>query len=237
MRYLANINRDEISPSAKAILIDQGIGGEALTHKRFLNLARRAQDIFARLAEPLGVLQELTVAEFDRIYWATEYNQSPGPIEQIYHQADRLALFAATVGERVNAYIKTLFNDGEFALASMLDSTASLGADAASKYLAEYFLDQLHSHGHELNGQIVLGYSPGYCGWHVSAQKALFDALQPEEIGVTLRESFLMEPLKSVSGVLVCGEQAIHEFDNSFPFCADCPSQPCIHRMTPFRKT
>ena len=56
----------------------------------------------------------------------------------------------------------------------------------------------------------VLRYSPGYCGWHVSGQINLFNTLTPEKIGITLGESCLMNPLKSVSGVLVAGPPNIH---------------------------
>lgn len=77
----------------------------------------------------------------------------------------------------------------------------------------------------------LLRYSPGYCGWHISGQKALFAALRPEEIGISLRESFLMEPLKSISGVIVGGPGRIHEFEPSYPFCAECKSRSCRERI------
>ena len=80
-------------------------------------------------------------------------------------------------------------------------------------------------------GERTLGYSPGYCGWHIGAQKKLFDRLGPEEIGIRLGESFLMEPIKSVSGVLVAGPAAIHRFRPAFPFCRGCTTHPCRRRM------
>ena len=77
----------------------------------------------------------------------------------------------------------------------------------------------------------MLPYSPGYCGWHVSGQGRLFGALCPEEIGIRLNASFLMQPLKSVSGVLVAGAPEIHDFDDDFDFCAECTTRECRVRI------
>jgi hypothetical protein len=77
-----------------------------------------------------------------------------------------------------------------------------------------------------------LRYSPGYCGWHVSGQRKLFDYLLPEEIGITLRESFLMQPLKSISGVVIAGRRQIFDFENTFDFCDDCSTWTCRERIS-----
>jgi hypothetical protein len=77
----------------------------------------------------------------------------------------------------------------------------------------------------------VLGYSPGYCGWHISGQKKLFASLKPRKIGISLNEGFLMTPLKSVSGVLVGGKREIHLFTPNYSFCKSCKTHSCLPRM------
>ena len=62
-------------------------------------------------------------------------------------------------------------------------------------------------------------------------EKKLFARLDPEQIGVTLNDSCLMTPIKSVSGVLVCGPGEIHRFRPDFDFCEDCKTQACGARM------
>lgn len=74
-------------------------------------------------------------------------------------------------------------------------------------------------------------FSPGYCGWHVSGQKRLFESLRPDEIGIELSESFLMQPLKSVSGVIVVGPREIFDFDDAFSFCDECSTHSCRDRI------
>ena len=44
-------------------------------------------------------------------------------------------------------------------------------------------------------------------------------------------DSCLMQPLKSVSGVLVAGPGAIHGFAADYPFCAECRTRECRRRM------
>ncbi|MCK7538940.1 MAG: hypothetical protein MZV63_52410 [Marinilabiliales bacterium] len=43
-------------------------------------------------------------------------------------------------------------------------------------------------------------FSPGYCGWDVAEQHKLFSFFKDNFCGITLTESALMNPVKSVSG-------------------------------------
>jgi hypothetical protein len=108
----------------------------------------------------------------------------------------------------------------------MLDAVASAAADRLADLLAGRFA----AAGHSTNVR-VLPYSPGYCGWHVSGQRALFRYLQPEEIGIRLNASCLMQPLKSVSAVLVGGAPDIHKFRPTYSFCDACQDKHCRGRM------
>ncbi|MCP4146820.1 MAG: hypothetical protein GY757_03625, partial [bacterium] len=105
------------------------------------------------------------------------------------------------------------------------------GTHLASLEAEKLFLDRLKERGDWAPSLRVLNYSPGYCGWHISGQRKLFDWLNPEAIGIRLNESYLMSPLKSISGVLTAGEASIHRFDNTFPFCAQCRTFSCRERM------
>jgi hypothetical protein len=59
----------------------------------------------------------------------------------------------------------------------------------------------------------------------------LFARLRPEEIGVTLGESCLMSPVKSVSGVLVAAPGEGHRFRPDLPACDACRRPECGKRM------
>ena len=108
----------------------------------------------------------------------------------------------------------------------MLDAVASAAADR----LADLLAARCETASGEERIR-VLPYSPGYCGWHVSGQRALFAYLDPSDIGVLLNASCLMQPLKSVSAVLVGGAADIHKFRPTYAFCEPCQDKHCRGRM------
>ena len=111
----------------------------------------------------------------------------------------------------------------------MLDAVGSAAADHLADVIGRRY-PSLAGHGDD-TGWRALVYSPGYCGWHVTGQRALFAYLQPEQIGITLNASCLMQPLKSVSGVAISGPTAIHRFRPVYPACRLCADKACRDRI------
>ncbi|MEE9443170.1 MAG: vitamin B12 dependent-methionine synthase activation domain-containing protein [candidate division Zixibacteria bacterium] len=231
MREIINIPVDKITPEISLILQGQGIPDESEVKSEITDLAKIARDIFIRWTRSKLLISDITHEDFEKIYYSTDFNESPAPIEDIYPRADELSIFALTIGQDICDEISGLFAKNDFALGSMLDTAASAGTDLASDFAASWYQNNVIGNTNAKQRR-TLCYSPGYCGWHVSAQRALFAFLKPEEIGITLRESCLMEPLKSISGVLIYGSDKIHLFENQYSFCAQCPSQPCLERMS-----
>jgi cobalamin-dependent methionine synthase I len=135
------------------------------------------------------------------------------------------------VGEAVSSRISALFEQRELVTGFLLNAVASEAADALAALTGRRYLERLAGEGRASRPTRVLGYSPGYCGWHLSGQGALFARLRPEEIGITLSTSYLMQPLKSVSGVLVAGAPEMHAFGPDFPFCEQCTTRSCEARI------
>jgi hypothetical protein len=182
-------------------------------------------------ASPAGVWQEISGREFASVYNGEGKNAARTPLEAVFPRAAHLALFAVTLGPAVTEKIGALFAARDFALAALLDAACSEGAERAADELEARYEEHLRAEGAGTSENRHLRYSPGYCGWHVSGQRALFAALQPGDVGLTLRESCLMEPLKSISGVIVAGPAAIHDFTDDFEFCTDCAERACRSRI------
>ena len=190
-----------------------------------LAVAEDARDELASTLAPAGVLDNLDPGEFADIYSGQGFNAPETPLPLIFPRAEQLSLFAVTCGQAVCDRIRDLFNANDYPLGAALDAGASLAADQAAQVAQDKFT-------RTLEGRLgVLRYSPGYCGWHVSGQKALFARLGAAAAGITLSESCLMQPLKSVSGVIVAGLPEIHRFANDYPFCSACTGKECRDRI------
>jgi hypothetical protein len=231
MSEIVTFSTEETAPDTGAILENQGIPQGLPVPAQIEELCTAACALLAKLAAPKGILKEISKAQFATVYRGEGQNDSTTPVDDIYGQAERLALFAGTLGERVSQEINNCFAANEFALGAMFDAAASISADKLTELLGERFLADPLQRGQATPATRVLGYSPGYCGWHISGQKKLFEHLRPEQIGITLRESLLMEPLKSVSGVLIAGPREIHVFQMSYPCCEKCEARSCRARI------
>jgi cobalamin-dependent methionine synthase I len=74
--------------------------------------------------------------------------------------------------------------------------------------------------------RITNRYSPGYCSWNVSEQHKLFQLMPDNFCGIRLTESALMDPVKSVSGIIGIGEFVKR---NAYT-CNLCDMKDCIYR-------
>ena len=232
IRKVLQIPVAEVLPSREAVMGGQGIPRSTTPGGRISRLADDALSLYGEKARPAGILMEVPRDGFAAVFQGRGANEEESPVGPIYRASDRLALFAVTVGEAVCAEISRLFRDNDFALGSMLDSAASEGTDMAAGAVEDFYRGHLRDAGLLDSRSGTLRFSPGYCGWHISAQGALFDALRPGEIGIALNESFLMQPLKSISGVIVAGRKEIFDFEDVFSFCRDCSTHSCRDRIS-----
>lgn len=230
MRRVLRMDAADIRPSRRRVLLRAGVPVDRMPSSRTLALIRAGTDLFAGEARPVGILEEISPEELSALL---RDSRSPGEesvLERVAPQSRRFALFAATVGEPVCARIRRLFDEGDAPLGLLLDAVASEAATALAEEMCDAFAASRPD-----PGLAVLAYSPGYCGWTLNGQRALFARLAPGEIGITLGESALMAPVKSVSGVLVAAPPRVHRFRPEFEFCEACTERTCLERMASLR--
>ena len=224
---MIGFSKHRLLPAPAAVFAALGMKTDTEPAPKVSALLRQALEIFAALSEPRDVLESISKSEFAALYSGEGLNAPEAPLGLIFPRAERLFLFAFTMGEPISREIERLFQSHDFPLASMLDTVASLAADNAGREAESWIARQNDSGQSGAQVLKVLLYSPGYCGWHLSGQKKLFDFLRPERIHLRLNERFLMIPLKSISGVLVAGTGEIHQISERYPFCDHCKSPTC----------
>ncbi|MCM1077422.1 MAG: methionine synthase [Bacteroides sp.] len=143
--------------------------------------------------------------------------------------SQRYAFFIATAGMEFENLQHRLMADGDMVKVFIADAIGSVIAEKTADRMEEELQGLLSQSGwHHTNR-----FSPGYCGWHVSEQQSLFPLFQTEKpCGVTLSESSLMTPIKSVSGVIGLGPE-VKKLEYS---CGICDFKQCYKRRLPRRK-
>ena len=231
MTEILKFKNEDFRPDRQDVLSNQGIMPGEVLPAAIERLCSDALDLLSKVAEPIGVMLEVEQAEFTRIYAGEGLNETSTPVGDIYPRAEDLALFAVTLGARVPQEIKRRFDGGDLAIGAMLDAAASVATDRLAAETEARFKLRLMTRGRDRVRLGVLRYSPGYCGWHISGQKKLFEKINPQQVGIALRESYLMEPLKSVSGVIIAGPAEIHNFRMSYRYCEKCRARGCRERI------
>ena len=132
------------------------------------------------------------------------------------------ALFIGTAGAGIGEKSKELMAAGDLIEGYILDVIGSVTVEAAIDKIQDSFECELI---HERR-KITNRYSPGYCGWALSEQKRFFELFPLNHCGIKLSESCLMDPIKSVSGVIGFGtnvKKTTYE-------CQMCELETCIYR-------
>ena len=144
----------------------------------------------------------------------------------ISHQlckAERFAVFVATVGEGWPQWKEILHERDDVLQTFIADCIGSQIVESAADYMEQILQEELDADGLKHTNR----FSPGYCGWQVSQQPLLFSLFpEPEPCGITLTESCLMMPEKSVSGIIGIGRNVRH-----LPYtCHICTMDHCLRR-------
>jgi hypothetical protein len=140
---------------------------------------------------------------------------------------EAVAVFVCTAGSEISALAKKLTENGELIQAFVLDAIASETVERSMDKIQEKLAGSVQAGGHKISRR----YSPGYCGWPVSDQHDLFALLPENFCGVRLTAHAMMQPLKSVSGIIGIGRQVKQQ---AYP-CRICEIEDCLYRSSDAR--
>ncbi|MFV0592537.1 MAG: vitamin B12 dependent-methionine synthase activation domain-containing protein, partial [Draconibacterium sp.] len=143
-------------------------------------------------------------------------------IAQKLLKAEKMAFFVCTAGKTISEKASSLLKGEDPVLGYVYDIMGSAIAEAVADNIQHHIEQQMLSRGAKITNR----YSPGYCHWNVSDQHKLFSMFDENPCGVSLTESALMNPVKSVSGVIGIGRDV--EFRDYQ--CSLCTMKNCVYR-------
>jgi len=137
-------------------------------------------------------------------------------------KSESIALFLCTAGAEIGIRSRRAMQERDFLRGYIYDVVGSNIVEAAADLMqAELGKSMLGS------GKMITNrYSPGYCGWDVGEQHRLFDLLPDNYCDVRLTESALMDPEKSISGIIGIGKSV----KNNPYTCRMCNQKDCVYR-------
>jgi hypothetical protein len=137
-------------------------------------------------------------------------------------KSESAAFFLCTAGPEPGRKSRKFMNERDLLTGYIYDVIGSEIVEAA----ADLMQDDLGRTAAAEGLNITNRYSPGYCGWNVSEQHKLFSFFNDNFCGIRLLPSALMDPEKSVSGVIGIGENV-----KKNPYtCRMCEMKDCIYR-------
>jgi len=137
-------------------------------------------------------------------------------------QAEYVALFVCTIGKGVELLSKEFMDRGDLLEGYVFDLIGSEAAETAAEFIHQSIKDTVTREGLNMTNR----FSPGYCNWSVKEQFKLFSFLPEGYCGIKLTASALMNPIKSVSGIVGIGENVKFK-----PYtCSMCSDENCIYR-------
>lgn len=139
--------------------------------------------------------------------------------------SEKCALMAATLGIEVDKcigfYIKTDLTKG-----IILDACASVAIEGLCDTLEEEIKGKANDMGYEITNR----FSPGYGDFPICIQKNILGVLKAyQSIGLTVNESHIMLPRKSVTAVIGFQKVKCAEKNDK---CSRCNQSDCLYRKS-----
>ncbi|WP_324823333.1 hypothetical protein [Sinanaerobacter sp. ZZT-01] len=137
----------------------------------------------------------------------------------LFEKSTEVVFYAVTV----LGYLEEEKKEKSFMEQFFLDAWATAFAETGASWLKKHISEELA----EFGWYATSAWSPGQHNFSLENQKPLFQVLEPEKIGLTLSDTLMMHPHKSVSGVFGIGEEKDNRRIIPCDYCdlrQDCPS-------------
>ena len=191
--------------TAEDVLFAQAADAAVISRRspRLLEVAHKVAEEAAKLIDPVILFREIPVTRIDKNKLQVDNYILSGPlIREHLHQAASVLVFICSIGMRLET---------QASLSSHDDITFSFALDSAGSFIVELLTNHAYRYFEEIYDQQGLKTSiplnPGMIGWPLlEGQKEVFCVLEDNVPEISLSESGMMTPRKTVSTILGVGK-------------------------------
>jgi len=141
--------------------------------------------------------------------------------------ASSLVLGLVSIGSSLENKVSEFFTQGEYPRAVTLDAVGTVAVESLSRDIRNLVCQEAN----EQYLKTTRYFSPGYGDWDISQQKDIFKIIPTNKIGVSLTESYMMVPQKSLSWIIGIGKNITISSKNDHS-CQICQATNCQFRKT-----
>lgn len=132
------------------------------------------------------------------------------------------SLFVCTAGGEIGIRSRNAMKETDLLEGYIYDVIGSEAVEAVADLMQNNMEAEMGLSGEKITNR----FSPGYCGWDVAEQHKLFSLMKDNYCGIKLNQSALMDPVKSVSGIIGIGDNV-----KRLPYtCKLCDMKNCVYR-------
>jgi len=139
-------------------------------------------------------------------------------------KSDAAAFFLCTAGEETGIRSKKYMKEGDLLRGYIYDVVGSEIVEAVAGIIQDKLEKEMQTDGRNITNR----FSPGYCGWNVAEQHKFFQLMENNYCGIHLTPFALMDPVKSVSGIIGSGKN-VRKLSYT---CSLCNMQDCNFRKS-----
>lgn len=110
----------------------------------------------------------------------------------------KIIVMAATVGEAIENQVTKCFEEGKYSFSVLLDAAATTAVEQVADAMEKTIQNEVKRQGFAMKWR----FSPGYGDWPIQQQPDILRLAQGDNIGISLTESLMLLPRKSITAVI-----------------------------------
>ncbi|MFA5143537.1 MAG: vitamin B12 dependent-methionine synthase activation domain-containing protein [Candidatus Omnitrophota bacterium] len=189
------------------------------------SLGKALEEARSKAAPKIAIVKKF-IAKFETASFTLEDGPviSTKELSAYIKGANHIYAFLATIGKDVEEKATSYMNGGDHLSGYLLDRIGSFAVESMAKNAEDALRRKLQLK----NLSVSMRFSPGYCDWPIEEQSKIAQIIDFSSVGVTLTQSCVMVPRKSITAVVAVGPGDLFK-DIRSP-CAVCNMRVCDYR-------